>query len=324
MTSPVNDSSDSDKEELRLKQDTAARNNSDSLFGKWKSLEDKVESAAAFLRYIADRLIPHHCIVDAPTEIALRAEQVFLWIRGHLFGIPPEAQEQIIRVLTSVRPDEIVAAVNSLNEETRRRLLRARFKFNPFNAIRPRAAVDKATEGLLSEESLVSVRIALQRIAGMLEYSAKDADDRDEDEEIYFRENYDPSRIDRSRLEVLLTLLEEQVDALPDENVKKHLLSVVKELHREAKRTKPRWTRFVGKAIILLAIVADIKSVRPEVFDGVFNAVDAIVRNFVCEAQASHKTPPVSDPTAIERHWAIVPKRLEFHPRKDDASNDGD
>jgi hypothetical protein len=254
-------------------------------------------------------------------------ESVFLWIRKILPELAPEVREQIQKLLDDTHTEHTIASLYMLGDVNRRRL-RLRQSGPWFVALMSkmgmlRVGIDDKTAENLREEHLQTIRVALNRLSGMLSYAADDLEELEESDDIYFAEHYAPQKVDRSRVSAVLQSLESQIQELPDEiAVKRSLLRTVEELKRESQRPRPRWRSFLGKAVILLAIIADVKTMHPEIGGEILRTIDAVIQTIVtgCQATQSGSSAKLSDDGP--EHWAIEPKRLGYRRTVEENGDD--
>jgi hypothetical protein len=309
--------------------DKVARNDLERIFGRWSDPVDKVRSAGSFLRYISDRIDPGIRAMYVSKDIAGQFESACLWIRKTLPDLAPEVREQAVKLLNESRAEETVATLGALSERTRVRL---RFRQSASFIAKLSSAlgllkvgIADSTVELLREENLQAAKVAIGRLAGMLDYAAIDLDSVEEHDDVVYRDHFKPNQIDRRRMQDLLDRLVDQIGALPDSATKQQLLVNVGELKREVERPRPRWRSFLGKAIIILAVVADIKTMHPTICDDALATLDAIIRTVVSESKGTPRNSlPVEQPENGPKHWAIELKRIEFRPPDEDAEDDKD
>jgi hypothetical protein len=299
--------------------DSEAQGHLEKIFNHWSLLENKLQSAASFFAYVSERIDVDSCKLDVPPAIAVRFESVCLWIRRVLPDLGAEVREQALEILNGVRPEETIATLNGLSDRDRRRIL-----FRHATSIAAALAslfrvrhvgVDPATAALVNEAKLRNAKIGIGRLCSILTYAAEDLANPEPDEDIRsFVDHFNPAFVDRVRVNTLLEKLEEQVRELPDMVVKASILKSVGEIKQELKRRRPPWRRILGTLLLLLSVVADMRSLAPESCDDAIATLDAILHSVVTESQVSSTTPPAHIPNNGPKHWAIVPKRLEYHP----------
>ena len=229
--------------------------------------------------------------------------------------VGPEVREQAVKLLDENSVEQTVVALNTLGEEYQRRLRYHNSKkilasfFSML--VRGPIGIDKSTLEILKEERLQSAKIALGRLAGMLEYAANDLDELEDASDVFYRKHYNPRKVDRTKVFDLLAELQGQLAAIPDETIKNRLIADVEKLKEEVKRPNPRWRDFLGKTIIVLAILADVKTMHPEIGNDILQTVDAVVRTVVSECQPTLEKPPAL-PQDGPKHWAMQTKLIEF------------
>ncbi|NOY43354.1 MAG: hypothetical protein GXP26_16155 [Planctomycetes bacterium] len=295
----------------------------DRVFSNWGELKDRLRNAASYLRFIGSRLDPHTRDLRIPDELANRFESLSLWIRKIMPELPPEVREQAIALLDDTKTEQTIVTLHTLGEDIRRRLrFRQSSSFvvmfaNVFGLFK--TGLDESIAELVSEEQLQIIKVALGRLAGMLEYAAEDLSQDEEIDDIFYRQHYDPQLVDRARVLVLLNSITLQLESLPDDEVKKHLLQNVERLKREASRSRPRWRSFLGNALIILAIIADIKTMHPDIGEEILRTIDVVIQTVVSECQVTPNRMPNNNDQHGPKHWALQPKRIEF---KGDAEDD--
>lgn len=296
------------------------------IFAQWGDLQSQLHYAASLFRFVSAQIDPQHRILDVPDEVAMRFESVCLWVRKVLPQVAPEVREQALKLLNETNAERTIVALHTLGDQYRRRL-RFRQSASLFAAmVRSfgmfKIGIDDSTAEMLREEQLQSTKVALGRLSGMLDYAADDLDDLEHLDDAFYRPHYDPRQVDRGRIHSLLQTLESQLADLPETGVKKRLIANVEELKQEVQRPRPRWRAFVGKAVILLAIIADIKTMHPEIGDDILRTIDVVVETVVSGCQASQKNLPSDTRSDGPRHWAMQPKRIEF--RDEESTKDGE
>lgn len=314
------DSSDEDVDAL------AAKSAIDTILGPWRDLKDQVQATAKLFRFIASRIQPRARKLLVPSDVAVRFESVCLWLRKILPDLPPEVRDQVQQLLADTQAEQTIGLLHALGDEYADRL-RFRQSFSVLSAFVNafgmfKLALDDKSVELLSEEKLHLAKVALNRLAGMLDYAAIDLDQREEIDDVLFNEHYDASLVDRDRISMLLERIKGQLDAVPNEKTRARLLASFEQLQREVKRPRPRWRSFLGKALILLAIVADIKSVHPEIGDEIIATLDVIIRTVVTGCQVSAHAPGLTSDDSGPKHWAVEPKRIEYKPKRSDDENE--
>lgn len=301
----------------------------EQVLSQWGELPDKVRRSASVFRFVSSRLDPRSRTLDVPDEVATRFESVCLWVRKILPQLAPEVQEQAKKLIEDTNAEHTILAIHTLGDEHRRRL---RFKqsasiaaalANMFGMFK--IGIDDSTAAMLREEQLQSTKIALGRLAAMLDYAANDLNEIEDLDDLYFRKHYDPQRVDRIRVITLLQTLKSQLEALPENDVRNRLIANVEELTREVQRPRPRWRSFLGKAIILLAVVADIKTMHPELGSDILRTIDVVIQVVVTGCQVTPNQLPADTRDEGPKHWAIEPKRIEFKKESvgDNEDNSG-
>jgi len=271
-----------------------ALNRIERIFSQWTSLSERLTNAAVVFRIIGSRIDWNNLAIDVSGDVIIRFETVCLWLRKTLPQLAPEVQEQASKLLDGSHVEEIIIALHSLSEHNRRKL-RLRYQSPLLASLRSGFGLfpmrlDYSIFYLLDPGNLQSLSVTLIRIASILEYAASDLEQIEDIDDIVYRNHYDPTRVDRSRVLQLLMHLEQQVSELPENAVKKQLASNVKELIAEVHRPRPRWRSFIGKAVILLAIIADIKTMHPEIGNDILRTIDAVIQAVVTGSQVTHAT----------------------------------
>ena len=298
------------------------------IFSRFSDFPDKVRSAAAFLQYASTRIDTSARALVMTDDLAARFEPVCLWVRRIIPDLAPEVQEQALKIINGITPEETIAILRGLTRADRRRIsfhesASIAVGLASFFGMYP--AIDKAVLEAVSIEKLRAAKIGIGRLAGILFYAAEDLTTV-EDELLEFRDNFDPGQINRGRLDELLSELILGLDGINNNVLRKRLVAKVEQVRREVKRPRPNWKTVLGTMLVVLSVVADVKSLYPEAVDNAMATIDAIIRTVVTESQVTPAAPLRGQSDGGPRHWAIVPKRLEYHPKKneDEEKDEGD
>ena len=272
-----------------ISPDDKAKANIDLVFSRYESLESKVRASAEVLDYFCKRINPSDVEIDVPDETARQFEPLCLWIRKTLPSLAPEVSDQALKLLDENNVEQSIVALTTLGEEYGRRL-RIRKRYRILHTFIPGASLrdlDEQTLEFLTEKNLQSVKVALGRLAGMLDYAANDLEEIEDIDDLVYKNHFDPSQIDKHRLTNLLHQLQEQLALLPEGAIRDRLLANVRDLEKEIRRPRPKWRFFLATAVVVLAIVADIKTVHPEIGTDILHTIDAVVQTVVTESQVS-------------------------------------
>lgn len=311
--------------ETTLDASATALKNIKEIFSNINRLSDKLQGAASLFRYISFQIDSQQLLIDVPSEVAYAFESICLWIRKNLPLLSAEIEDQITKILNESEIEKTIIALYTLNEDTRRKL-KFRKSFSLISAVASavgvlRTNIDTSTSAVLQEDHLQSTKIALGRLSGILDYAAIQLKDEEVEENLdsfRYKKHYDPKSVDKDRLLKLLEILEGKIEDLPDEEIKRLLVSDIDELKREVKRSRTSWKSFLGKAVLILAIIADIKTVHPEIGEEILYTVEAVIKTVVTGCQASSKNLPFNDSEDGPKHWAVETKRIEYRDESEE------
>lgn len=239
-----------------------------------------------------------------------------------LVDLPVEAREQIVDILDDSRPEDTITSLYTLTPRYRRAVRYSRspifFRVSLQMLGLVLSNLDKSNIEVLQEEKLQATITSLTRMAAVLDYAAEEWESLEEENDYWYRNHYDPSQVNTGTIQLLLERLDKELDKIPDQQVRESLKQDVSDLKKEASRPRPRWRSFLGKAIIILAIAADIKTMHPEIGNDIIETIDSVIRTVVVESQASQNESPRPIEEGGPKHWAIVPKRIEYKPGDDE------
>lgn len=128
-------------------------------------------------------------------------------------------------------------------------------------------------------------------------------------------DHYDPNLIDRNRLLALTHLLRSDLERLPPGAAGHRLLSVLDEMDRELRRRRPRWRTVIASAFVLLSVLANLKTVAPNLYESAFRTASAIISLLQTPSPAPPHAPALP-PLSGGDYVALPPEAPE--PRKPD------
>ncbi|MEP4446202.1 MAG: hypothetical protein ABJ059_22505, partial [Hyphomicrobiales bacterium] len=178
------------------------------LFSRFSErIPEKLACASRIFRFVGSRIIPQTLELEAPSEIIDRFEAVCLWVRKSIPEIAPEAREQIVSLIDSLAPEEVIVALASLDNRTRQKMLFRRklpfssFVTNGFGFFRIEIA--REVEGHLQEARLREMKVGLKRLSSILQYAADTYHSEEEQDDFLLDDHYDPRGIDPAKVKTL-------------------------------------------------------------------------------------------------------------------------
>ena len=219
-------------------------------------------------------------------------------------------------MLDGANLEETMVALNTLGDEYRRQLMyrhrtifvRALTSFIPGGSVDD---LDSKSLEFLNVQNLQNAKVVLGRLSGMLDYAASDLEEVEHIDDMKYRQHFDPSQVSKTRIQTLLDRLQQQLNALPEGEVRNNLIQNVKDLKEEVKRPRPKWRSIITNAILILGIVADVKTMHPQIGSEIMDTIDAVVQTIVTESQVSQQSIPLQNENGGPKHWAIRPKLIE-------------
>ena len=95
----------------------------------------------------------------------------------------------------------------------------------------------------------------------------------------------------------------------------------VDRIEEELRRPKPRWGRIIAAVFIVFGFLADLKTLKPTVYDSVYRTAHAIVQMLHVEGSVEHQQRKPLLPMGDETPPAVLPPKLRSKEDEADAQS---
>lgn len=301
----------------------------DLLFSKYvrlhgRDLSDELRTIADFFSFLSERVIPHKLVFDVDTDLLERFEPVYLLLLDKLNLYPPSLRAQAEEIARQANLCNIIAVASALGLRMRRRLHLygvSSIIFQSISFFGIKATLNDQTKLRVNADMLFQMQVALKRLAGIVRY-ASSIELVDYDETFHeFKKNYDPDLVDRSKLLALLNILRMDINSHPASDEKALILAKLEHIEQELKRPKVRWGVVVTSFFILFGFMADLKTLKPDIYTKPLAIVEQILSCLHQDGLVSTKAPQLLGPhdhdsedqpdNGVNEVKAVLPKRRE-------------
>jgi hypothetical protein len=254
-----------------------------NLGSDWDSLAYRLRIVAQYFGHVAETIDFNGVGLRCRPEIADRFEKVWLWFHDNLRRLPTSIGSRVHDIVGTTNPCEIIATMASLGED---QLERLRWKGSfPLSRWFPRLFPSEIVGLGLTPSRLLAAKIALKRLAPIIEHAADSIDrlDSDDDHDFYEdlgedRAHYDPGLIDKNRLFALINIIRVEVNRAHNKRASDAILLRLDKIETCLRKQKVPWKTVLTAVIVLWGVMADLKTQCPGVYDGAADAVGQMVQ----------------------------------------------
>lgn len=274
------------------------RNSLYHLFSEYsdREIREDLLDLARYMDYLSERIDYRRARINAPSDIVRSFESTVLLMRDRLEIFPADVKSQVENLLmdrslsttlgTLGALDEVDA--DSVSKNARRGIIPTILRvFSSLANIHVLQRVDAEELGL-TPKVLLDARKRLTNLAQVAKFASTldvaRTDNLNED----YSDQFNTDRIDKDKVRSLVTTLMDQVSELPNSNHREKLLQSIKRLEKEVCRRRPRWTKIAGQLLILMSVLANLKTLAPDIFEKAFHTVETIVKVIQREGQVNH------------------------------------
>lgn len=297
----------------------------DFLFSKYvtRDLAEELTDIADFFSFLSGRVLPRRLVVDVPPDLLERFEPVYLLLLDKLTLYPASIRAQVEEIVRQTNVCDLIAVAGVFQQGGRRRLRPFGFWRGLLSTVSldvgVKVTLNDSTTMRVTSDTLFRLQVALRRLAGIVRY-ASSIEFVDYDETFHtFKRNYDPDLVDRSKLLALINILRMEINSHPSSEEKDLLLGKLEHIEEELKRKKVRWGVVITAFFILFGFLADLKTMKPNVYEKPCAIVEQILSALHSDGLVSNKPPqllaaraseePEEEPEEPHPPYAIPPKK---------------
>jgi hypothetical protein len=289
----------------------------DFLFSKYvtRDLAEELTDIANFFSFLSERILPNRLTVDVDPDLLERFEPVYLLLLDKLSLYPPSIRSQAEDIVGQANVCNLMAIAGVFRRAGSRRIRvggiwRSFLQYISID-VGVKVTLDNSTTLHVNSDTLFRLKVALTRLAGIVRY-ASSLQFVDYDETFHkFKRNYDPDLVDRSKLLALLNILRMDINAHPTSEEKDMLLSKLEHIEQELKRQKVRWGVVITSFFILFGFLADLKTLKPNIYDKPHAVVQQILSVLHGDGLVSNKPPQLLPEHAPTKRPDDLPKENE-------------
>jgi len=262
------------------------------LFSSYKEYKYELNGYARIFKYLAKRIDCKKRKILADIQILMSFESVYLAMCEVIKLYPPELKLQINEIVQRKKILQIIAYVANTSEDDNSFIKQNKSILNIFN-IFPQYGksieIEKGENIRLTSSRLFNLKIALNRIAQILQYASTIKVAASDDTIDNFRDHYNPDLIDKNKVIALINLLKVQISQMPESFDNTRLENRIEQLENEIRNPKCNWSSIIATCFILFGFVADLKSLSPSIYDGVYSTVNQIIMVIHNDGQSSNE-----------------------------------
>lgn len=269
----------------------------DFLFSKYvtRDLGDELTDIADFFSFLSERIIPNRLIVDVDHDLIERFEPVYLLLLDKLSLYPSSIRTQAEDIVRQGNVCDLMAIAGAFQRAGKTPIRLSGFWSRLLQSISidvgVKVTLNNDTTLHVNTQTLFKLQVALKRLAGIVRY-ASSIQFVDYDETFHkFKRNYDPDLVDRSKLLALLNILRMEINAHPASEEKEVLITKLEHIEQELKRQKVRWGIVITSFFILFGFMADLKTLKPDIYDKPYAVVQQILTVLHSDGLVSNKPP---------------------------------
>lgn len=210
-------------------------------------------------------------------------EPVCLILRERLTQCTTSVSAEVEKILGQQKLGELFATVANLSTHELKSIRRADWmgEFGSFgNVISVFISLFftfRVKKYGLTTERIFEGKVALHRISQILRAINSIETDIHEQSFESTREHFDPDLVNRNKLLALISLLRVELEQVPDENIRSQVKSKIAEVEEEVRKPKPKWGKAIILCFILLGVMADLKTLKPDIYDRPYRIVTQIL-----------------------------------------------
>lgn len=306
----------------------AIKRNIDWLFSSYiqRDTSSELKDIAEYFSFIAERINPRSYSIGLRPDLIQCFESVYLILIDKLHPYPDSIRDQVITIIKENHICNIMAVAGSINTAD---LTGIKFKsyfqliadFLPLIGRNLKVNINREEYIDINKKNLFKLKVALNRLSSILTYAAS-IGLVDYDESFYkFKEGYDPDLIDKSKLLAFINILRVQVNDHPKSKENEIILDKLENIETELRRPKVRWGIIITGFFILFGFLADLKTIKPEIYDAPYAVVqkalsaihqDGVVRGKPPQLLENQQDDRKTDPNNIDQpDVAILPKKMK-------------
>lgn len=304
-------------------------------------IQFEISVCADFFAYLGSEVVSREGLFHIPHDILSSFESVYLLLCDRLVLYPDSILKQVQDIANKRDLCGQFAQIAALWHPDNHILYRSSSVIHElFRALRMFSIPfirDDALPGdprdCLRRENLFAIRTDILRITQILRYAASlrlpGTDGRD------FREHYDPDLVDKFKILALVNLLRSDIDTIEDGQKKQLLQERLAELEVELRKPRSiRWGFVLTTLFILLGCLADLKTLKPDIYDRPHALTHKIIETIYAEGQVHRKDvpsltlgnclPPLLPHTPVENTppppQAVMSNGVVIRPKEDEAN----
>jgi hypothetical protein len=303
-------------------------NRIEELFSRYSEIDSSQEILliGEYFDFLAESINQDRFTIEVDHRLLDVFESVVLLLKDRLILYPDSITKQIDRIFEELKLFETIGVLSlqpfsGLYRDTSKShssfsLISLADSMALANVIRR-----KSKQYGISEKALIDVRIGLKRISQILKY-ASILEMVDYDGDLHdFGDHFNPNLVNKTKVITVINLLRLQAQHFQDPDIRRRIEKKLDRLEKEIRKPKPKWGRIIAGFFILLGFFADLKTLKPEIYDQPYKMASKIVSIIFDESQVKvntgnhllDDTKSTEDSCGIETHAeaAILPKNIE-------------
>jgi len=259
-------------------------------------ISDELKDIAEYFSFIAERINPKNYTIEVRSDLIQCFESVYLLLLDKIRIFPDTIQNQIMNIMKENHICDIMAIAGSLDRKDISQIkftdtFQSLLGLVPFWGKKFSISIDNDKYIDITKKSLFNLKVSLNRLSSILNYAAS-IKLLDYDESFYkFKNNYDPDLIDKSKLLTFINILRVQINNSPDSKEKDIILDKLENIETELRRPKARWGIIFTGFFILFGFLADLKTIKPDIYQDLYATVQKIIATMHNDGIVSTKAP---------------------------------
>ncbi len=254
---------------------------------------DDLSTIRQYFTFIAERIDYKNLTIRTEPDLIRLFESIWLMLLNDL--VNEHEKQQIVEIVGKEDLPRLFATISNLAEDDLAaiaRVLRRRQLPTLIKALtrmftgRITSGIDLLTtdvetgmsQFIVTPERLLSAKIALSRLAEILNYWSRDEFMGYDSSFAAYKDHYNPDLIDRNKILALISLFRvETKNSIDDEKILSNIEKQIDDIEKEIRKKRPKWSRVFAAIFVLFGFLADLKTLNPIQYEKPYVIVQQMV-----------------------------------------------